>query len=142
MKCILVPFDGYRAAKRALEHAIRLAKGARDVTLHLVNVEPDLDDRGMVGAYLTRSRHRKIMGERARDVLGAAEQRLKAVRLRHQSHIAYGDPARAIVRAARRFGCDAIVMGTRGLGAIGGMLLGSVATKTIHLSPVPVTLVR
>ncbi|MCJ9712965.1 universal stress protein, partial [Bordetella hinzii] len=38
--------------------------------------------------------------------------------------------------------CDRIVMGTRGLGAVGGLVLGSVAQKVIHLSPVPVTLVK
>jgi nucleotide-binding universal stress UspA family protein len=35
-----------------------------------------------------------------------------------------------------------VVMGTRGLGAVTGMLLGSVATKVIHLSDVPVLLVK
>jgi nucleotide-binding universal stress UspA family protein len=35
-----------------------------------------------------------------------------------------------------------IVMGTRGQGAVGNLLLGSVATKVIHLSKVPVTLVK
>ena len=32
-------------------------------------------------------------------------------------------------------------MGTRGLGSISGLLLGSVATKVLHLVKVPVTLV-
>jgi nucleotide-binding universal stress UspA family protein len=33
-------------------------------------------------------------------------------------------------------------MGTRGMGAIGNLVLGSVATKVIHLTEVPVTLVK
>jgi nucleotide-binding universal stress UspA family protein len=43
--------------------------------------------------------------------------------------------------------CDQIIMGTRGLGAggvaaISGLLLGSIATKVLHLVDVPVTLVK
>jgi nucleotide-binding universal stress UspA family protein len=47
-----------------------------------------------------------------------------------------------IARFARERGCDQILMGTRGLGAIGSLLLGSVATKVIHLADVPVLLVK
>jgi nucleotide-binding universal stress UspA family protein len=32
--------------------------------------------------------------------------------------------------------------GTRGLGSVSNLLLGSVGTKVIHLSPVPVQLVK
>jgi nucleotide-binding universal stress UspA family protein len=35
-----------------------------------------------------------------------------------------------------------IVMGTRGLGGVRGLLLGSVATQLLHLTDVPVTLVK
>jgi nucleotide-binding universal stress UspA family protein len=43
---------------------------------------------------------------------------------------------------ARDEGCALIVMGTRGLGSIANMLLGSVATKVIHLAEVPVLLIK
>jgi nucleotide-binding universal stress UspA family protein len=39
-------------------------------------------------------------------------------------------------------GADAIVMGTRGLGVVGGLVLGSIASKVVHLVKVPVTLVK
>ena len=38
--------------------------------------------------------------------------------------------------------CELVVMGTRGRGAIHNMVLGSVATKVLHLVAVPVTLVK
>jgi nucleotide-binding universal stress UspA family protein len=43
---------------------------------------------------------------------------------------------------AKEHGCAQIVMGTRGLGTVSGMLLGSVATKVIHLADVPVVLLK
>lgn len=38
--------------------------------------------------------------------------------------------------------CDAIVMGTRGMGLVAGLVLGSVAQKVVHLAPMPVTVVK
>jgi nucleotide-binding universal stress UspA family protein len=137
---ILIPFDGSRPAQRAVEHALRLCKPG--TTLHLLNVEPDLDDYGMVRAYLTRDEHRRAMAKRARQLLDSAVRRYARRGVHWATHVAFGDPAPAIARVARRLKCRSIIMGTRGLGNVAGMLLGSVATKTVHLSRIPVTLVR
>ena len=45
-------------------------------------------------------------------------------------------------QAAQDEGIEHIVMGTRGLGSIQGLLLGSVAMKVIHLAEVPITLIK
>ena len=50
-------------------------------------------------------------------------------------------PARGS-QAARDEGIKHIVMGTRGLGSIQGLLLGSVAMKVVHLAEVPITLLK
>ena len=60
-----------------------------------------------------------------------------------------GEPARAygviaieIIRVAKERGVDQIAMGTRGMGAMGNLFLGSVAQGVIQQSPVPVLLVK
>jgi len=53
-----------------------------------------------------------------------------------------GKAAEAIAQVAREEDIKHIVMGTRGLGSIQGLLLGSVATKVIHLAEVPITLIK
>jgi len=53
-----------------------------------------------------------------------------------------GQYGETIANYAKEKQCDRIVMGTRGLGAVGGLLLGSVARKVIHLADVPITLVK
>jgi nucleotide-binding universal stress UspA family protein len=53
-----------------------------------------------------------------------------------------GDVASSIVEHAQKSGCQLICMGTRGMTALSNMLLGSVATKVIHLAHVPVVLVH
>ena len=53
-----------------------------------------------------------------------------------------GAVAATIDRVAREERVAHIIMGTRGLGSIRGLLLGSVATQLLHLTDVPVTLVK
>lgn len=53
-----------------------------------------------------------------------------------------GAPAATIDHIARKENVDHIIMRTRGLGRIRGLLVGSVATQVLHLVDVPVTLVK
>jgi nucleotide-binding universal stress UspA family protein len=141
MKRILVPVDGSDPSMRAVAHAIQLAKSFR-AAVHLLNVERELQDRGLARAYVSEARHRKATLKRGSDLMAPAVKGLSAARIRFKTHVLYGDVPKTIVRAASRLKCDAIVMGTRGRGAVGALVLGSVATRVIHLSRVPVTLVR
>ena len=60
----------------------------------------------------------------------------------YREHVLIGDPAAKIVEVAKAEGVGAIIMGTRGMRALGNLALGSTATKVIHLAEVPVTLVK
>ena len=53
-----------------------------------------------------------------------------------------GAPAATIDQVAREENVEYIIMGTRGLGSIRGLLVGSVATQVLQLVDVPVTLVK
>ena len=50
--------------------------------------------------------------------------------------------AETIGETARRLQVDTVVMGTRGLGSLSGLLLGSVAHRVVHQVPLPVILVK
>jgi nucleotide-binding universal stress UspA family protein len=54
----------------------------------------------------------------------------------------YGVIANEIVRVAKDLQVDQIAMGTRGMGAVGSLLLGPVAQRVIHQSEVPILLVK
>ena len=56
--------------------------------------------------------------------------------------LAMGNPADAICREAEEFGADLIVVGSRGLGRTGSLVMGSVSSQVIHCSSVPVLVVR
>ncbi len=53
-----------------------------------------------------------------------------------------GAPAETIDRIAREEKFDHVVMGTRGLGSMRGLIGGSVTNQVLHLVNVPVTLVK
>lgn len=143
MEKILFPVDGSDHAVRAAEFLIASrAKQAKagGLELHLLNVQTPLPSLASQAAGAERVRqHHHDEGiaalQRVRAVLDAAG-------VSYVFHIGVGEPSEVIVSYVKDKGCGEIVMGTRGLGSVSSMVLGSVATKVIHLSPVPVTLVK
>ncbi len=139
---VLLPFDGSRSAFRALEHAIERSK-SNPIIVHLLNVEPPLVEYGMVRAYLSPDRHREATAERARAVLEPAVAQLEKEQVPHVAHVVWGDVATTIDRVAHELDCDSIVMGSRGLGPVASVLNGgSTSTRLVHLTRLPVTIVR
>ncbi len=60
----------------------------------------------------------------------------------HEATVESHTPAQAIVETAQTLGCDLIVMGSRGLGSLGALVMGSVAQQVLSRSPVPVMVIR
>ncbi|KAA3631572.1 MAG: universal stress protein [Proteobacteria bacterium] len=138
IQTILVAIDGSAHSKRALEFACDMA-AKFDASLHLIHVaeQPMTDHVLSLGAAsvmasgtradLTRA-GRKVI-EAATDV--ANRKGCKTI----SSEVTSGDATRAIVDSAKEIEAGMIVMGTRGLGSLSGMLLGSVSHKVLHLAP-------
>jgi nucleotide-binding universal stress UspA family protein len=75
----------------------------------------------------------------------AADTAVATVRARWPSteaRVVDGEPRQVIAAAAREWGADLIVVGARGLGAFGRLLLGSVSTAVVHHAPCPVLVLR
>lgn len=137
----LVPIDGSASAMRALGHALAELRGQTEAELYLLNVQTlpvhtfpcKLVSPDVIDQELRRVGQAPL--EQAENSAGASS--IASVR-----HVRIGRPADEITSCAAEQGCDAIVMGTRGMGTMAGLLLGSVATKVVHLAQVPVTLVK
>lgn len=142
MPHILVPIDGSEPASRALEFAIRLSRGHPDAAIHALYVHPAIDVSGKIQIYVTPEHMREMATELGRPILDHAERRLADTGMRHAVEMLEGDAAEVIARRAADLDCDAIVMGSRGMGRIGNLVMGSVATKVVHLTKLPVTLVK
>jgi len=138
---VLVPVDGSDTSTRALDAVIRQLGLYKDVVeIHLLNVQHALPSRA--AAHVPGDAVPDYHREQGLAELAQARLRLDAGRIAYQHHIGVGEAAEVIARYATEKGCDQIVMGTRGMGSVSNMLLGSVATQVIHLSPVPVLLVK
>jgi nucleotide-binding universal stress UspA family protein len=142
MKRLLVPVDNSDNAMRALDYAIRLAKESGATELHIVNAHELPIVFGEIAVYLEVEKAKELQRRHSEGILKPAIEMAKAAGVPVTGEILVGDLARVIVAYAEEKGCDQIVMGTRGLGAIGNLLMGSVATKVIHLTKLPVTLVK
>jgi nucleotide-binding universal stress UspA family protein len=75
-----------------------------------------------------------------RQRLADAERLMQEGLVPWESTVRIGAPAETIVAEARRAGADLIVMGTRGLSVLRGLLVGSVALRVAQSSPIPVWL--
>jgi nucleotide-binding universal stress UspA family protein len=139
---LLIAVDGSDPARRAVEAAARLAQAIPGLDAVLLNVREGAGYHGTLPpfdfeAVEQAQRHRQAQ------LLDAALAHAQASGLgRASAQSAVGAAAPEIVRVATQRGVDQIVMGTRGMTALGGLLLGSVAQRVVHLAPVPVLLVR
>lgn len=140
---LLVPVDGSDSADRAIDHLIaKLAWFKDGVEVHLLNVQHPIPYGSRVSEVVGHDRINRYHQEQGMAALKSAMRKLDAAKVKYHYHIGVGDEAETIVNYAKDRGCDQIFMGTRGMGSVSNLLLGSVATKVIHLSPVPVLLVK
>ncbi len=141
MHKFLLAIDGSDNAIRATEYLIReLGKFKELPEVHLVNAQPPL--RGDITMFIAAPQVKQYHQEEGMKALAGARAKLDAASVRYTYHVGVGESAEVVVDHATHKGCDQIVMGTRGLGTVTGLLLGSVATKVVHLSRIPVLLVK
>jgi len=140
---LLVPVDGSGPSGRAIDHLIKNFGRFKDgVEIHLLNVQHHIPYGGRVSSVIGHDKMAQYQQEEGMAALKTAMQKLDAAELKYHYHIGVGEEAGIISKYAKEKGCDQIFMGTRGLGSVSNLVLGSVATKVIHLSPVPVLLVK
>jgi nucleotide-binding universal stress UspA family protein len=138
---LLVPFDGSPAALRAVEllagyagDVARLAPRVLNVQSRPLSLWPEtgLDVPAVEAALL----------DAGRGVLKPALERLAAAGIAVDAAVRLGRPADTIEQEAAACAAQAIVMGTRGHGALQGFALGSVALRVVHGGKVPVFLAK
>jgi nucleotide-binding universal stress UspA family protein len=139
---ILLPVDGSDCALRAVGHLVAHTAWFREVPeIHLLHVQPPIPIGRALAHVSKETLHSHYMEESREHLLGA-QQRLDAASRFHTTHIHVGQAAEVIARLANELSCDLIVMGTHGRSGIAWLVMGSVASRVLHLAACPVMLVK
>lgn len=137
----LIPVDDSEAALRPVDWAVRNLPTWREPPIfHLLNVQAPLSRD--ISRFIDADTIRDFHLESGMKVLAKARDPLVAAGLLPELHVLIGEIAPTITEFADLHGCSQILLGTRGHTGIFGTLLGSVATKVVHFSNVPVLLIR
>jgi nucleotide-binding universal stress UspA family protein len=139
---ILVAVDGSAHALEALRHALALAREGLQTTLVLANVQEPTYLYEFVLAGPASEVPERAAADVSRRAFAEAEALARASGVAYEREAAVGDVAHTLVDIAERHGCGLIVIGSRGLGAVRGALLGSVSQSVLYAARVPVTVVK
>ena len=140
---ILIPTDGSELAGRAVRHGLALAKavGAKVTAL---TVEASFDVYTVPASRVYEmsdafAQHAERAKTHAQKVLsGVAEQARAAGVACETVQIEEDHPYEGIIETAERGGCDLIVMASHGRSGIAAIVLGSVTTKVLTHTKIPV----
>ena len=140
---IIVPVDGSTSANHALEYALSLARDRPETEVILLNVQ-SRETIGVsdIAAVITADADRVTAAHQSKKALRRPIHLCREAAVKFETRAELGPIAETIARIAHQIKADQIVMGTRGLGALRGLFLGSVATKVVQLARMPVTLVK
>lgn len=144
MPKVLIPYDGSKPSMRAVKQLASLASIMEPIEAVLLNVQHPLPmmERIFNGRQSEVRNLETPLREEGAKLLDAAGAVLKRAGVTYAAHVEIGEPAQVIAGYAVTHHCDLIVMGTRGMGTVKSLLLGSVATKVLHAATVPVMMVK
>lgn len=140
---VLLPVDGSPSALRATQKLVdTLAWYKETPTIDLVAVHLPVPKVPNMGAFVSKEMLQSYYDDECAAMLAPSRKLLDAAGVSYTVHPLVGPIAETIVGQATRSGSNMIYMGTRGMSALANMALGSVATRVLHLSHIPVVLIH
>jgi nucleotide-binding universal stress UspA family protein len=140
---ILLAVDGSRGSLDAVQCLIDHADWYREAPeVHLVTVHLPVPKLPRMGLAVGKAQIQRYYEEEGAAQLAAARKRLDAAGIAYRAQVLVGPVAETLVRYAKDKRCDLIFIGTCGMTAVGKALVGSTATKVLHLADTPVLLVK
>jgi len=139
MQKILVPIDGSPNSLHAVRYVIAEYAENPGMEVHLLNVQPPFSRH--ITQFFSRKDIQAYHSDRGRDALRPILALLDGAGVPHTAHVQVGHKAQVIAEAARRIGCDHIVMSTARKNSLTRMIEASVTNKVLELTPVPVEVI-
>lgn len=146
-KNILVPIDGSDHSLKALDYALEFANRFSSNIHIIITYSLTAETSNLIQRVIPRpmaDSYQREVKERNEQILTDAVQHAKSVHphLTIAQTLIQGRPADKIVEIASTRNIDLIIMGSRGIGGIKGVLLGSVADRVADHAPCPVMIVK
>jgi len=137
IKNILVPLDGSRNSIRALKNAIVLAKQNDASITGLFVIQSFPTEIGLMKTMLGKalSRHYKHF-------MSIAKTMCTKKGIKFLDVVEFGEEGQTIVSFADHNNFDLIVIGSRGMGKLGEVFLGSTSNYVMHSSKIPVMIIK
>jgi len=137
IKKILVALDGSQNSIRALSNAIQLAKqtGASITGIFVIQAFPT--EMGLMRTIVGRA-----LSKHYKHFIQIAKAMCTKKNIKFLDVVEYGEEGRTIVSFAHKNNFDFIVMGSRGMGKLGELFLGSTSNYVVHSSKIPVLIIK
>lgn len=140
---ILLAVDGSKSALDAVQCLVDHAEWYREAPeVILLTVHLPVPKLPGMGAAVGKKQIEAYYQEEGEARLAAAKRKLDAAGVRYKAEVLVGPVAETIVKHAQDERCDLIYIGTRGMTELGKAFVGSTASKVLHISPIPVLLVK
>jgi nucleotide-binding universal stress UspA family protein len=138
---VLIGYDGSENANLALRQAIEIAQSA-NARLTVMSVVPDVAAT-VQGAWLAGANPQQLEQEMTEQVSSTLEEAIAQVpeEVPVTKLLGHGHAGPALIAAIEEHGCDLVVVGTRGRGAVKSLFLGSVTEHLVSRSTVPIVVV-
>lgn len=140
---ILLAVDGSKSSLDAVDCLIEHADWYREKPkVELLTVHLPVPKLPRMGLVVGKNQLKRYYEEEGQAAQAMAKKKLELSGIDYRASIQVGPVAETIIQYAGKTGCDLILIGSHGRTAAGNLLLGSIATKVLHLSKTPVLLVR
>ena len=149
-KRILVALDGSEQSCKALDHAVAISEkfGSELTLLAVIPMIPVFIQEGFGATYILTAMDTEKYNEKIevfyQDILTEAEARVRSGHpdLNVSTMLREGRPSATIVDVAENEGYDLIVMGSRGIRGITGLILGSTSREVVDSCKKPVLIIK
>jgi len=136
---VLVPVDNSRNSQHAVRHVVNEFARNRGMEVHLLNVQAPFSSN--IAQFVSRKSRDAFHRDEAEKALRPVRRLLDRAGVPHIDHVEVGSKAEVIAAAARRLGCDHIVMGTARKDSLTRMFEASVTNRVLELTSVPVEVI-
>ncbi len=144
MSKILVGFDNSLHSKAALDLAVKLAsqRGQSITIAHVIERPTYVSPIGAEEDFRALQKIGQEMMRRGSSLLYSKRREVEGMGVKAYTKLLEGNPGDELVRESETGEYDLLVVGTRGMGGLKSLLVGSVSNKVVHHAKIPVLLSR